>query len=88
MAILLSFCALVGATIFIDAVIRYRRTVFSAPVALSEEQQAACARILEAGLGRAGVCRKALEIGECNCIPCHNLDREMKGELALTAKLR
>ena len=88
MAILLSFVATVGITIFVAAVIRYKRTTFTAPVALSEEQQAACARILDSGLGRAWVCRKALEDGECTCIPCHNLDKEMKGELALTAPLR
>ena len=87
MAILLSFCTLVGATILVDAVISFRRTIFVAPVALSEEQQAACARILDSGLGRAWVCRKALETGECGCIPCHNLDKEMKSELALTAAL-
>ncbi len=87
MAILLSFCVLVGTTLLVDAVIRFRRTILSAPIALSQEQQAACARILDSGLGRAWVCRKALETGECGCIPCHNLDKEMNGELALTAAL-
>lgn len=88
MAIMASLVALVGLTVLVDAVVRYRRTVFHAPAALGDEQKLACSRIVDAGLGRAWICRKAIADGECPCLPCENLDREMKGDLAMTARFR
>ena len=88
MGLIVALTSLIGLVALLDAVVRYRRTVFHDPVELTREQRAACSRIVDAGLGKPWVCRKAIDQGSCPCVPCHNLDRELRGELAQTAPLR
>ncbi|NBC28393.1 MAG: hypothetical protein GVY29_00195 [Spirochaetes bacterium] len=88
MGIIVALISLLGLLALIDAVVRYRRTVFHDPVELTPEQRAACSRIVDAGLGRPWICREAIDRGTCPCLPCDNLERELRGELAQTARLR
>jgi hypothetical protein len=88
MALIVALVTLLGLVALADAVVRYRRTVFHEPAVLTADQRAACARIVDAGLGRPWICRKAIDQGACPCLPCDKLERELHGELAQTARLR
>lgn len=88
MALIVALVTLLGLVALADAVVRYRRTVFHEPAVLTTDQRAACARIVDAGLGRPWICRKAIAEGKCPCLPCHNLEQEMHGELMQTARFR
>jgi hypothetical protein len=60
---------------FADSVIRYARVEKHDPVPLTDQERMLCCRIIDAGLGRPWICRKAVDTGECPCIPCELLER-------------
>jgi hypothetical protein len=61
---------------FADSVIRYARVEKRDPVPLTDQERMHCCRIIDAGTGLPWICRKAVETGECPCLPCEMLERE------------
>jgi hypothetical protein len=43
---------------------------------LSEEERKICAQIVRKGKGYPFVCRQAVKIGQCPCLPCARLEKK------------
>ncbi|HCM26728.1 MAG TPA: hypothetical protein DIC34_09325 [Treponema sp.] len=59
----------------------------NAPVKLNGVEALLCARIIDAGLGKPFICRKALKDKSCPCRPCLLLDKAKEGKLAFPVPL-
>lgn len=59
--------------------IAYNKFAVPAFKPLSEEQQAACAKVVKAGEGFPWVCAHAVKTGKCPCMPCTKQQDAMKG---------
>jgi hypothetical protein len=84
MIVVLSAAGILLFVTFADSIIRYARIEKHAPVPLTDRERMLCCRILDQGRGLPWICRRAVESGECPCIPCRMLERE-KRKTALPA---
>ena len=81
---------LIGAALaaaLVEAAVRYRKTERHQPGPLSPEDRDLCARIIDAGRGRPWICRRAVDRGECPCLPCSLLDKARKHALVYPRKI-
>ena len=75
MIVVLSMAGMLLFITFADSVIRYARVEKHEPAPLTDQERALCCRIIDAGLGLPWICRKAVDTGECPCLPCEMLER-------------
>ena len=83
MAIVWGAAGLILLVTLVDSVIRYRKTERHEPAPLAPEEQRLCAQIVDSGLAKPFICRRALDEGACPCLPCRLLERAKRDELPL-----
>ena len=84
MMIIWSLVALAAIVAIWDSIRRYLKVKRDVPRPLSEEERKLCARIIDSGLGQPWICRKAVETGECECLPCKKLEKAKADDLPLS----
>lgn len=78
MAILISVIGLTVVVALLDSAIRYAKVEKHALKPLNDQERALCARIVDRGVGHPWICRKAVDTGQCPCLPCARLDKEKR----------
>ena len=76
MAILFTVVGLCVVVALLDSIIRYRKAEKHAPQPLSDRERDLCAKIMDRGVGRPWICRRAVDSGQCPCLPCARLQKE------------
>jgi hypothetical protein len=71
----------------ITSIVSFRKAGRHEPRPLTNEDRALCARIIDAGLGRPWICRKAVDRGECPCLPCPMLEKARNHTLVYPKKI-
>jgi len=69
-----------------DSLVRYARAHRHAPRELSPADRRLCSYVLDNGLGRPWICRRAVDAGRCSCLPCKLLDAARDGSLFATPR--
>jgi hypothetical protein len=77
MMIIVSLLALSLLVALIESFYRYTHVEQHALRAMSDVQISACERIIDRGTGLPWICRRAVGSGECPCLPCEKLEREL-----------
>lgn len=75
MAIIWGSIGLVLLAVLIDSVQRYKKAERHELKALTESEKLLCAQIVDESLSKPWICRKAVDSGECPCLPCVQLER-------------
>jgi len=65
----------------VDSLARYTRVKRHAAKELTVEDLRLCSYVIDSGLGRPWICRRAVDRGRCACLPCELLDRARDGSL-------
>jgi hypothetical protein len=66
----------------------YRRVDQGECKELTGEEIRLCAKIHGAGLGKPWICKRAIDSGECPCLPCSLLEKAKQDSLAILKKDR
>ena len=75
MIIIWSILGLALIIALVDSVVRYIRIKKGDPKPLNDEERMLCAKILDSGIGKPWICRRAVDSGKCPCLPCDKLEQ-------------
>ena len=84
MIVIWSLLGLVAIILLVSSYMLFNRVNRQNPKPLDQNEQNICARIVDEGLGQPWICRKAVDTGECPCLPCEKLEKAKQGKLFRT----
>ncbi len=61
--------------------VMYKKVEKHVPQPLSAEDRKLCAKIVDGNLDYPRICSRAVDTGECPCLPCEKLEKVRRGEL-------
>lgn len=70
----------------VTSLVMYARLKRRAPRALTAEERRLCSYIVDNGLARPWICRRAVDMGKCACLPCKLLEEAREGSLFATPR--
>ena len=83
MMVVITVLVVAVVALIVQSLYLYSKVKQGKPQPLSEEERAICALIVDKNIDHPWICRKAVETGECTCLPCEKLEKAKRHEITV-----